>query len=154
MKIFILLLILALIIYIGLQIRAYYRKRERILNDILSFCNIFENEVKFSKNAISKIVQDNLNKFDKELSDVLEAYFVHGTEKACKYLNKKEQEFLDKFMQSLGKADEEGEIRNLNNYRTEFLRIKEDGQQDCKKYGSFALKMSIVIGLLVVIVLI
>ena len=152
MKIFLLLVIAILIVYIGVQIRAYYRRREKILNDIIQFCNIFENDLRFNRNSVSQIVKDNISKFDKEFAKVLEAYISHGKITECKFLNKKEQDLLEKFLNSLGKSDEEGEIRNLNNYRTELMRVKEEGLADCKKYGDLSIKMSVIIGALVLVI--
>ncbi len=154
MKIFILLVIAVFVVYIGVGIKRYYRNREKILNEIIQFCNIFENDLRFNKNAISQIVSDNLSKFDKEFAKVLKAYFLENTMIDCKYLNKKEQEMLEKFFQSLGKNDEDGEIRNLNNYRTELTKIKDDGLSECKKYGEFSVKISLIIGALIVVIFI
>lgn len=154
MKIFLLLVIAVMIVYVGIQVGTYYRRRAKILNEILHFCNIFENDLKFNKNCVPQIVKENIPKFDKEFAKILEAYFLKNSGYDCRYLKKTEQDLLERFFKSLGKSDEEGEIRNLNNYRTELMKVREDGQAECKKYSGFAVKMGVIIGALVFVIFI
>ncbi len=154
MKVFLLLSVAGLITYIGWAFSHYYKKRALFFEDLIQFCNVFENDLKFSRNTIANVVKQNIKLFHKPFADTLENYFTKQMPVNSMLLKEHENVLLNQFFGSLGKSDEEGEVRNLNNYKIEFVRIKEKTSSDNIRFGSLSLKMGAIVGALVFVVFI
>ena len=53
MKMLVLAAISAVIVYIGVGYSSFYKKRHKFYEDLLTFINVYENNLKFAKDTIS-----------------------------------------------------------------------------------------------------
>ena len=89
----------------------------------------------------------------KQSKAIIDNYLM-GNNVECVYLKSVENKTINDFLNSVGKMDVDGELNNLKYYcdlMEEYYRINEDIYN---KYGTFSIKISIVIGALIVIFLI
>lgn len=151
MKFIMLVLIVFCFIYIGYSINRHYKNRNDFFKSFLDFFCVYENEIQFNKNNLINIMQSH--SFGKILDNFINNYITSNT-KFPNFILENERKEIEKFLDSLGKKDIDGEVQNLKNYKLKFETIYKKSCDDLKKKGSISLKLSFVLGLLLAILLI
>lgn len=136
---------------------SFSKKHQTHLNvfkELNVFANVLENQIKFKKNSLKIIVKDNLYLFSSPLNNTLSSYFISPNSYVGIYaLTVQENEFLQSFLNSLGKSDSTGEINNLNFYKSEINKKLDESKENYKKLGTLGTKLGFIAGLLMIIVL-
>lgn len=153
MKIFILSIVALSVFYLGYLISKFLYKQYQIYNELIKFCDILINQIKFSKNPVKKIVSDNINVFNSDLKHILTEYFINENKKVRSiYLLNSDEEELLKFFNSIGKLDANGEICNIENNKTLFNLALKGKEEKNLKYGSLSKKLGALLGILLFII--
>lgn len=150
MKILMLILIVFCFIYIGYSINRHYKVKNDFLKNFLDFICVYENEIQFNKNNLINIIKSH--SFGKYFDNFLNDYITSKTSIPSFILDNEKIE-IETFLNSLGKKDIDGEIKNLKMYKMKFEIIYQKSCEDLKK-GKLSLKLSFVLGLLLAILLI
>ena len=153
MKIFILSIIALSVFYLGYLISLFYLKQYQIYNELVKFCELLINQIKFSKNPVKKIVSENINAFNSDLKSILNDYFINENKKVKSvYLLNSDEEQILNFFNSVGKLDLNGEICNIENNKAVLnLKLKEKEQNNLK-YGPLSKKLGALLGILLFII--
>lgn len=68
-------------------------------------------------------------------------------------LKEEENQGINQMLNSIGKSDVEGELNNLQYYEALIFKKYQEAQEKCEKYGTFSIKISIILGVLIAIIL-
>lgn len=153
MKIFVLSIIALTIFYLGYLINMFFKKQCEIFGELVKFCSLLISQIKFTKNHVKKIVEENLSLFNSDFKNILSNYFINncGVVKSIYLLRCDEVEILN-FFNSIGKLDALGEVCNIENNKIFFeLRLR-DKEEKNRKYGALSKKLGALIGLLLFII--
>jgi len=133
---------------------------KNIVNDIYSLYSFAGQSVDYHYAEIVNILgcgEDILNngELNKKgcLEEIIHNYLLLG-KVDCAYLKNAENKALNDFLNSIGKMDVDGEINNLNYYENLIDEYCVATEENYLKYGVFSIKISIIIGALIVIFLI
>ena len=139
--------------FIGVEISSNYSKKERLFRELLSFCNLMINNIKFNKNKLYIILKENINNYSSELRSYLECY-INGTKYKSSLISEEQDIKISEFISGLGCFDVNGEVGYIENYKSIFYDYHMTAKENNKKYGSLFSKLGIVSGILLVILLI
>ena len=139
--------------YIGISLSNNYIKRERFFNELISFCNVLSNNIKFNKNKLKIVIGDNKDHYKTELKNFLEDY-LNNKKNQISILTEFENQKLLEFFNSIGKMDTCGELNNIENYKIVFNEFYDSCKSKNKKYGNLYSKLGIIFALILVIVLV
>lgn len=139
--------------YIGISLSINYSKRERFFNELISFCNVLFNNIKFNKSKLKVVIKENLDNYKTELKDYLQNY-LENKEVKVSLLTEYENSKVNEFFVSIGKLDSFGELNNIENYKIIFNEFYEDCKFNNKKYGNLYSKLGVIFALILVILFI
>ena len=151
-KFFLMMGIVVTCVMIGTIVRNYLFVRCQIFKDFKGLCKSISNEISFLKTDKFTMLRNRVFLF-KQSKAIIDNYLMENNVE-CVYLKSVENKTINDFLNSVGKMDIDGELNNLKYYgdlMEEYYRINEDIYN---KYGTFSIKISIVIGVLIVIFLI
>lgn len=129
----------------------YYRQRLQLVKDLLSFFEIYINEISFNKSDYMTIVSRNDSKFSSYCQVLLHNYL--DISKYPTNLNMQEKKDLFLIFSDLGRHDLDSEIGVCNNAKVKLLDMKERAMLDCKAKGELRAKMIFVLGLVLLIII-
>lgn len=162
MKIILLCVIVAMFTYIGISIKNNFKKREKLLEEILIFLKKMQSEIGFLQTNLSKIIENSkviASSNFKTILEVFEIYLKNGNVEQIKQsleksiLKEDEKEQLLNLFLNLGRGEAESEVNKLKNYVQFFeLKVKKVGDEN-SKYCPLAVKLSILISLAICILL-
>ncbi len=136
--------------YIGISLSINYSKRERFFNELISFCNVLFNNIKFNKSKLKVVIKENLDNYKTELKDYLQNY-LENKEVKVSLLTEYENCKVNEFFVSIGKLDSFGELNNIENYKIIFNEFYNDCKFNNKKYGNLYSKLGVIFALILVI---
>lgn len=139
--------------YIGISLSINYSKRERFFNELISFCNVLFNNIKFNKSKLKVVIKENLDNYKTELKDYLQNY-LENKEVKISLLTEYENSKVNEFFVSIGKLDSFGELNNIENYKIIFNEFYNDCKLNNKKYGNLYSKLGVIFALILVILFI
>ena len=151
MKIFILVTIVFCFVYIGYSIKLYFKNRNNFFKSLLDFVSIYKNEISFSKDSLKRIL--DTHRFEKDFDKFIRDFSILKIDYP-KYILDNEKLEINKFLDSIGTKDIDGEIQMVNSFENKFKLVFENTTTDLVKKGGLALKLSLVLGLLLAILLI
>ncbi len=152
MKIILMLIIVCGSTYIGSEIKRNLLVKKNIYNQIILLISNYKREIAFLKTDIHKILQNCVEE-SSPLKPIINEYFNCG-KISCTYLNDFEKKEICEFFSKLGKQDIDGELNNLEFYNNLFNEKLKIHTEKNKKYGTFSVKMSALLGGLICILLI
>ena len=117
--------------------------------DMIYICRFLKNNISFNKNDINTILRESYQCISKSSKFIIQ----YRDNQCIKFITKKDCVMND-FYNSLGRADVDYEINNLNYYEDRFLQLFEKSHNDLKTNGSMYFKLIIGLGLVVFILLI
>ena len=137
---------------IGISIKKYYSARYQFFLEFINLLQYMKAEISFLKTDKFIILSKTLNK----------SYMINGFIReyisTCKgnssILTNEENNCLNDILNSIGRNDVNGELNNIDYYLVEINKKYNEALEKYNLYGGFAVKISIVIGALVVIFLI
>ena len=151
MKIILLIVLGLAFVYLGLQIKKYYTNRNNFYISMLKFINILAGEISFLKSDLPSVIKSN--NFGSDVDKVLNNY-IHDNKIAVGYLSDGENKEVANFLDSIGKSDVNGELNNINYYRTSFEVKSAQCMQDVKVKSNMYFKLISLCGLVLCIIFI
>jgi hypothetical protein len=143
--------ILTTSVCIGVVINNYFSMRVKIYKSIISIIQSIKSEIQFLKtNKISLLKSQNVDNVC--VKEFVNSYVELGAGEIL-YLRPNENVEINKLFDSIGKSDIDGELNNLKYYEELILRNCKESENKFMKYGSFSIKMAILIGTLISIIL-
>ena len=163
MQLFLIVLIICGISYIGYGLSAYYKKRYTLMSDILLFCDCLSNDIDFLHTPLKKILTERNVQFAPELNKLLAQYksildngklLEFNQPISSIYFKKEEAEMFMSLLYELGKSDSVSQIATIKNFKIAFTKYHSEAAEEHKKYSPLALKLGVLIGILLGIILI
>lgn len=140
--------------YIGMCIRNGLSARHKLLTEICSFIDDFTVNLGYSKLSLSDFIKTKncTTGFYKYLLDYYNGKISGVAQfKQLKALTETENQQLIEFLEKIGSTDTMGQLEILGNYKQVYNSLLIGSKTKKDKYGSLAVKMSVLLGLLVVI---
>lgn len=148
--------------YIGYGISKYYRKRKRYFEDLILITERLSVDISFSKDNLQTIISNSINSYGNDFKNSLNGYLQYlkdnKTELTVDLLFKKsslikeeEKEIVFLFFKSLGRLDASNQVSEINNFKVKFISLKDDAENENKKFGSLSFKLAIIFALLIII---
>lgn len=150
LKIFLILVEILCIVYIGYVIKGFFHNRIVYYKDCVTLCHRLQNNLDFNRTKISKFFEENLNDLVIK-DDVLALY--SGKSISTIYLSNVEKSEMSQFVSSLGKYDVLGEKANVSNLQASFEEKEKKCQEMYTKYGVLSFKLGIILSLVIAIIL-
>ncbi|MCL2771487.1 MAG: stage III sporulation protein AB [Firmicutes bacterium] len=158
-KVILIVAIFSLVVYIGWQLKQFYKKQEKILTDVVLFCECLLSNINFIQKPIGEIIEENKDKFAKEFREVLKS-FVKSLEEdgevevKSRYITDENKRTIQNLFINLGKTDVLNQNSLIENSR-ETLKISEtEAREESKTKGRAAFKLSLCLAGLLCILLI
>jgi len=164
MRFFFLGSILCLFTLIGILIQSHYKSRKRFFDDLISFCNHLSVEINFSKNTVAQIIDRYSDSYAKHFDEVIKNYANLQTANAditydtiqsfmWRRLKKHESSVISDFFYELGRHGVSEETQKLENGLVRFDRFLVDSTSDMTRKASIYMKLSIILGIGVVVLI-
>lgn len=150
MKLFLIIILLALFVLVGIVIYLYYLYRDKLYSDLIYIDKYLKNNISFNKDNINILLS---NSFD-SISPTSKFLIKNHNNIFSKILSKNDNGIITDFFESLGKGDINYEINNLSYYEDIFMSHQKITHEEIKSKGLLYLKLIIGIGLIVCIIII
>lgn len=110
-------------------------------------------EIAFSQNSLPEIFGES--KKSDAFSDCAREYLI-GNDKSVqlKFLSDEETEFLNKYLQNLGRMDKDSQLNFLNSFEPELEKFIRSAENKSKTYRPLCVKLGFLLGLIIFILLI
>ena len=145
--------------YIGLCVRSHLSKKVKFYEQLIAFLNKFIINVNFLQINFIDYLNEEITK-NNELAKILihfkQNYIDNISAENIKhlYLSDSELKMVFECLNSVGGTDSENQIALLNGYKVKFEQLLKDNNELMKKYSGLAVKMSIIVGCLIVLIFI
>ncbi len=164
MKIFILIAIASLCIFVGYAYSKKYRRRANFFSALVMLCQKFDVEIKFSRERIKNIFEnidpkhkqnlcgltDNFIQFiDQQIPLEKETLFKNIT-----FLKEQEKDVIFMFFKSLGRSDVDSQSQETKNFQSRFETLASSATNENKKYGSLSVKLGVIVGIFLIVLFI
>ena len=165
MKIVIILAILVFCVLLGMGFAGYYKRRRVFFEELKSFNLKFLSCLEFSADPLAEFVGKVKDGFSADFAGLLSGYlgWLAGGENAEECLkgslarlplSREERERVREYFVSLGGCDCYTERERCSEYKAVFEGMAEAGLAEEKKNGALSVKLSVYLGLLVVVLII
>lgn len=161
MKLIFLAIICILFSYIGFKISLFYRKKVKLLRELVDFVNYLILNISFLKTDLF-VLLNNYNAKDKDFKEILilyKDYVENGLDlkfkdALFKSFNKDIASCILSFFQSLGKLDYTNQLKMLELNKKHFDEIKLKSEMENKTKGNLYYKLGLIIGIGMMILLV
>lgn len=163
MKIFLIVLIMILSIFVGFVFSKKYSNRNKFFQSLVSLCQKFDVEINYSRERVKNILENldekhkiNLSGLDKNYISFIEKKNQLDKEtlfKNISFLKESEEDMILLFFKSLGRSDVDSQSKEIKNYQKKFEDKLKETQTENKKYGTLSIKLGVIVGLFVVVLL-
>lgn len=150
MKIISLIIVMTIFVIIALYVYYRYRLRYILFKDMVYISKYIRNNIAFSKNNISQIINESLTNVSKNTErvvsnkDICFPWMYHAKDIA----------YVSQFISSIGKGDICYEQENLLYYEKTFADLEDESRINLDKNGKMYLKLIIGVGIAICILLI
>ena len=162
-KVLLLVVIFVLAVFIGISINSYFTNRKKFFQEFSNFLEYLKIQVSFQKSKIKQLVEEyKKQNIDENFMKLLDDYLLYLTnlnaevpfEVKLDILKENEKSIISRVFMSIGRFNSDGEVANIHNALKEANSLLIDAQENQKKYGAVSVKLSIALGLLLIIVII
>ena len=162
-KVLLLVVIFVLAVFIGISINSYFTNRKKFFQEFSNFLEYLKIQVSFQKSKIKQLVEEyKKQNIDENFMKLLDDYLLYLTnlnaevpfEVKLDILKENEKSIISRVFMSIGRFNSDGEVANIHNALKEANSLLVDAQENQKKYGAVSVKLSIALGLLLIIVII
>ncbi len=162
-KVLLLVVIFVLAVFIGVSINSYFTNRKKFFQEFSNFLEYLKIQVSFQKSKIKQLVEEyKKQNIDENFMKLLDDYLIYLTnlnaevpfEAKLAILKENEKSIISRVFMSIGRFNSDGEVANIHNALKEANSLLIDAQENQKKYGAVGVKLSIALGLLLIIVII
>lgn len=151
MKLFIGFLVVIICLILGNLLSLKYSERKRFYRDFCDFNERLIQEVAYSQNTINHLLNDCPSTcfYQSVKNNILEKKSLDKVN----FLTENEFDFFKDYLSKLGKSDKSTQLNFLTYSSSGLYKLKNDSEGEEKKYKSLYLKMSFLIGLIILIIL-
>ena len=136
----------------GVIIHNHFLNRLQFFKDFEKACKNIVGEIAFLKTDKFTLLS-KLDFHSKNTKEFRDKYIMYG-KGFSNILNENENIFFNEFLDSIGSNNVDGEVYNLGYYERLIKEYISTSQEKYNKYGVLAIKLSIIISALLVIILI
>ncbi len=153
MRLVAILIICICVFYVGVLFGKFYKIKLQIFYDLMQLCELLELQIKFKKEVIAKIIEDNRTMFSNEFNKIIDCYYYKKNDSVnISVLSNKEQMLIKNFFNSLGRADVEGEINNIKSNFAQFSIVYNDVKIKSESTGALGPRLGLRCAIIVFIV--
>lgn len=150
-------LVIILSSFIGVMISQTLKKRYLYFKELCDFLDYYKQNLIYLQNSMSDLVLSAANKTT-ELKETLVSFnkFIQGEKLVLNfppYLNKEQKGLVENIFERLGSGDFTLELDKTEKARFEVSRQGEYHKNIYDKYGGVAIKISVLLGIMLVIIL-
>ena len=151
MRLFLGIILLLLCLFIGYCMSGKYHFRSIFFSDFLSFNTLLTQEIAFKQTTIVNIIKNQSVKNDfyyllnKYISNEIKDFNIQ-------YLTTQEKNFALEYFEKIGRFDKETQLEYLNNVNKIIIEKQQASSLDEKKYNALYIKLSFLIGLILLII--
>jgi len=143
----------------GIYLRKLNQNKIKFKLDILNFCDYLKTQISFNKGLLKDILIDYANQSKTKLKNIILEYLenIGGDKKfkiTCNDLTFEEIEVLEMLFGGLGKSDINNQLILIENVRGFLSKNYEIYKEKRQKIGDLSLKLSVCLGLLIMILII
>lgn len=152
------LIIFGAFVFIGFHIWRTYKQRRDFFADLVRFCDHLTTEINFSKNTIEQVINRYIDTYNPQFAEVLLKYS-HLLAENADITRQKLGEFIERddvvdFFFELGKHSVHEECEKIKSARLRFDSLYLNAREKLSREASIYFKISIILGIGVVILLI
>ena len=150
MKFYLLIIIFALFVFVGIYIYCRYYFRNKLFKDMGYVIRYLKNSIAFRKDKINILLSEAYNGIAQSSRNLLK-----NIKNSNSVIYRKEDIFnIQKFLDSIGKGDVDYELNNLSYYENVFDEIKCSSKELLEKNGVMYIKLMIGLGAAICVMLI
>ena len=164
MKIFVLLVLLSISLFIGYAFSKKYKIRANFFQALVFLCQKFDVEINFSRERVKNIFL-NLDEKEKAKLHGLDLNYLSFVDKESpldknilfnniNFLKDDEKDLIFMFFRGLGRSDVDSQSKEIKNFQNRFEVIASNAVNENKKYGSLSIKLGLIAGLFIFIIFI
>lgn len=164
MKVILIIIILVCFALLGYGLSRYYIERKKFFSEFELLISNINSNINFGREKMidilnkynSQIKSDNLTKLCENYTAILEKKEYISEDLFCgiTILKNEEKQLLQNFFSSLGKFDIYSQSKEIGAYSVKFSELYLQASDDCKKYASLIMKLTLIVGLLVCLLII
>lgn len=140
---------LILSLFVGCKLSQKFTFKRKFYSDFKNFNERFISEVSFTQKTISQIINDNNSDFYLYLRNKINS----NESLKINYLKKEEYELLTDYISNIGNSDKNTQMLYLNAVKSQIDNCFIKSKDDEKRYKTLYIKMSFLIGLIILVVL-
>lgn len=150
--------------FVGWFFSVKYVKRKKFFDSLISLAEKLSLEINFSRERLKVLLQNydatnrkNLLGIDDKFIDFLDKKCdLVGEEifKKADILKSEEKDVVLLFLKTLGRSDVENQTKEIQVFVARFNEIKQQCDQEQKKYGTLSVKLGVVAGLFWAVIMI
>ncbi len=164
MKIFVLIFLLCVSLFIGYVFSKKYKIRANFFQALVFLCQKFDVEINFSRERVKNIFS-NLDEKEKNKLHCLDTNYLSFIDKESpldkevlfnniNFLKEDEKDLIFMFFKGLGRSDVDSQSKEIKNFQSRFEIISSNAVNENKKYGALSIKLGLIAGLFILIVFI
>lgn len=157
MKYALIILVFCICTLVGYIFSAKYQKRKKFYDSIIILADKLSLEINFSRERL-KVLLQNFDSSNKKNLLGIDERFVDYLDKKCELTSEEifkktdvlkpdEKDFVLLFLRTLGRSDVENQTKEIQSFVARFSDIKNQCDQEQKKYGSLSMKLGVIAGL-------
>lgn len=164
MKYTLIVLVFCLCCLVGYIFSVKYSKRKKFFCSLIAFADKLSLEINFSRERLKVLLQNfdlsnkkNLLGIDEKFADYLDKRCELTSEEVFKkadILKQDEKDFVLLFLKTLGRSDVENQTKEIQSFLVRFNEMKQQCEEEQKKYGALSLKLGVVAGLFWAVIMI
>lgn len=137
---------------IGIDLAQKDKNAYLFFNGLVSLCDKILSDLSYKKSNIDKLLAGKFQSSD--LNVLLNSYLKNKKLILPNYLSVEEKFLIEDIFSTLGKVDTLSQIKNLEAFKTELIKITKEKYEKYKKFNTLFIKLGFIGGLLVFILVI
>ena len=122
--------------------------------DLYQFLKIYEDNLSFRQDNLKDLVSKFVQEKRSDLAKFIEEVIIYGRQQVKpEFLTQKETDFICDILTSLGRADKDTELQQVKHFQFLVNSKLATAKETKEKYSALSIKISFLIGLLLVVLL-
>ncbi len=143
-------------IYLGLCTKNILKERVLFFEELEKFLNEFKVNVSFAQMGLSDFI-NNFNSKSSDLTILLNKFTnltkIQNKEKGFSVIKSEEVDLVKEFLFSIGKTDATNQLQEIEVFKTKISSLLNSERKTYSKYAGLSVKLSLMLGVMVVILL-
>ena len=137
---------------IGVDLAKKDKNTYQFFNSLINLCDKIISDLSYKKSNIDSLLSTKFQSI--ELNDMLNNYVKNKKLVLPSFVSIDERFLIEDIFSSLGKVDSASQIKNLEAYKIELIKITNEKYVKYKKFNTLFIKLGFISGLLVFILVI